>query len=129
MAELSISEVARRAGTSASAIRYYEQIGVLKPARRTSGQQRYDLAAVHRLAVVCRAQEAGFSLTEIRDLFFGFQPSIPLSARWKKMAEKKLRELDESIEKIRTMKQLLQRIRDRCECDSVEQCGARIIAR
>ena len=129
MAQLSISEVARQAGLRASAIRYYEQIGILAPARRVSGQRRYEMAAVHRLAVVRRAQEAGFSLTEIRRLFFGFQPSLPVSERWKSLAARKLVELDEQIEKIRLMKELLQRIQSRCGCETIEQCGAAILRR
>jgi MerR family redox-sensitive transcriptional activator SoxR len=129
MAQLAISEVARRVGLRPSAIRYYEHIGLLAPLRRESGQRRYDLSAVHRLAVVRRAQEAGFSLMEIRSLFLGFQPSVPVPARWKKLASRKLLELDATIEKIRMMKGLLGRIQSKCGCDTVEQCGATILQR
>ena len=129
MAQFAISEVARQAGLRASAIRYYEQIGLLTPARRVSGQRRYDLSAVHRLAVVRRAQEAGFSLTEIRSLFFGFQQSVPVSARWRALAARKLLELDATMEKIRMMKELVERIQSGCGCETVEQCGARILRR
>ncbi len=128
MAQFSISEVARQVGLRTSAIRYYERIGVLTPARRVSGQRRYDHSAVKRLAVVRRAQEAGFSLDEIRSLFFGFQQSTPVSARWKALAARKLRELDATMEKIRTMKELLRRIESRCGCETVEQCGATILS-
>jgi DNA-binding transcriptional MerR regulator len=129
MAQLAISELARQVGLRASTIRYYEQIGLLTPARRVSGQRRYDLSTVHRLAMVRRAQEVGFSLTEIRGLFFGFQQSVPVSARWKALAARKLLELDAKMEKIQMMKELLERIQSRCGCDTVEQCGARILQR
>ena len=68
-----------RAWNRASAIRYYEQIGILAPARRVSGQRRYDETVLYRLAVVRRAQEAGFTLEEIRRLFFGFSQNSGLN--------------------------------------------------
>jgi MerR family redox-sensitive transcriptional activator SoxR len=129
MAQLSISQVARQVGLRPSAIRYYEEIGVMPRARRESGQRRYDQSAVHRLAVVRRAQEVGFSLDEVRQLFFGFRPATPASVRWKNIADRKLQELDAAMERIRVMKELLQRLQTRCVCGTVEQCGAAILRR
>jgi len=60
---LSISEVASQIGLRPSAIRYYEQIGILPPAQRVSGQRRYDVTALHRLVVIQRARQTGFTLT------------------------------------------------------------------
>lgn len=127
MAQLSISEVARHVGLRASAIRYYERAKVLLPARRVSGQRRYDAAAVYQLAVLRRAQEAGFTLDEIRQLFTGFGESTPISARWKEIARKKLVELDARMEELRSMKELIERLQTRCKCDTVVQCGAGIL--
>jgi MerR family redox-sensitive transcriptional activator SoxR len=127
MTQLSISEVARQVGLRTSAIRYYEQMKILLPARRVSGQRRYDMGAVYRLAVVRRAQEAGFSLDEIRQLFFGFGRATPLSARWKKIADGKMAELDAKIEGIQTMKGLLKKLETCCRCETVDQCGAGIL--
>jgi MerR family transcriptional regulator, redox-sensitive transcriptional activator SoxR len=70
---LSISKVAKQMGIRSSAIRYYEQIGILPPAHRVSGQRRYDVTALHRLVVIQRARQTGFTLTEIKQLFFGFR--------------------------------------------------------
>jgi DNA-binding transcriptional MerR regulator len=97
MDSLTISEVARQVGVQASAIRYYESRKILPAPQRIGGQRRYGPAAVHQLAVIRRAQEAGFSLEEIRQIFFGFRPSTPVSARWRKLAESKLAELDEQM--------------------------------
>jgi len=57
---LSISEVAKQIGLRPSAIRYYEQIGVLPPAHRVSGQRRYDPTVLYRLAIIQRARQLGF---------------------------------------------------------------------
>ncbi len=128
MPQLSISEVARQVGLRASAIRYYEDIGILERARRVSGQRRYDETVLYRLAVVRRAQEAGLTLDEIRQLFFGFVPSTPIFQRWKKIAERKIVELDARIEQIQSMRTLLKQLQSCCECETVERCGAGILA-
>src|SRR5271170_7718692 len=127
MAQWSISEIGRQVGLRASAIRYYEQIGILEPARRVSGQRRYDETVLYRLAVVRRAQEAGFTLDEIRQLFFGFSHSTPISQRWKKIAERKMVELNARIEQIHSMRKLLKKLQACCECETVERCGAGIL--
>src|ERR687889_574877 len=66
--ELTIGELAQRAGLATSAIRYYERVGMLPPAERVSGQRRYGEDAVARLAFIAAAQNAGFTLREIREL-------------------------------------------------------------
>jgi MerR family transcriptional regulator, redox-sensitive transcriptional activator SoxR len=124
---LSISEVGRKVGLRASAIRYYEQIGILARTRRVSGQRRYDETVLYRLAVVRRAQEAGFTLDEIRQLFFGFAQSTPVSQRWKQIAERKMVELDARMEQIQSMRKLLKKLQSCCECETVERCGAGIL--
>jgi MerR family transcriptional regulator, redox-sensitive transcriptional activator SoxR len=73
MLQLTISEAARQVGLQASAIRYYEQIGLLPPAQRMSGQRRYDTTVLYRLAIIQWARRLGFTLDEIRQLFFGFR--------------------------------------------------------
>src|SRR5215469_15595571 len=91
---LSISQLAKQIGIRPSAIRYYEHIGILPPTQRVSGQRRYDVTALHRLAVIQRAQQAGFTLTEIKQLFFGFRAGTPPSVRWQKLKKRKIIELD-----------------------------------
>jgi MerR family transcriptional regulator, redox-sensitive transcriptional activator SoxR len=125
MAHFTISDVARQVGLRPSAIRYYEKLGILAPPSRVGGQRRYSMAAVHQLAVLRRAQEAGFTLDEVRELFFGLGG---MSARWKKVADRKIAELDARIQQIQTMKDLLHRLRTRCHCETVEQCGAGILS-
>lgn len=123
MSQLTISEVGREVGLSSSAIRYYEQIGILPPAVRTSGQRRYDRSVLYRLAVVQRARQAGFTLDEIRTLFFGFRDSTRAEARWRKLADQKLAELDAIAEQIQSMQDLLKRVKTKCHCKTLEICG------
>ena len=123
MALLTISEVAKQVGIQPSAIRYYEQIGILPKAQRASGQRRYDNAVLYRLALVQRSQEMGFTLDEVRTLFFGFRKTMPISERWKKLSRKKLAELETLAEQIKTMQSLLKKMSDHCTCTALEQCG------
>lgn len=123
-----ISDVAARVGLRPSTIRYYEQVGILEPAQRASGQRRYDNIVLYRLALIQRARQTGFTLEEIRSLLFGFAKGTPISTRWRKLSEKKLEELDAMLEQIKAMQQLLLSIR-KCQCDAVEQCGKAMFER
>ncbi len=125
---LSISEVAKQIGLRPSAIRYYEQIGVLPSPHRVSGQRRYDVTALHRLVLIQRARQTGFSLTETRQLFFGFRAGTPPSVRWQKLKKRKIVELDAMLERIQTMRDLLDE-QGKCRCAALEECGKKILER
>ena len=117
-----ISEVARRVGLRSSAIRYYEQLGIVPPAHRVSGQRRYDEAALYRLVTLQRARQIGFSLEEIRQLFFGFRKGTPPSERWKRLSQQKLKELEKLISEIKAIQLVLQN-QGKCGCATLEECG------
>jgi MerR family redox-sensitive transcriptional activator SoxR len=92
-----------------------------------SGQRRYDQSVLPRLAVIERARQSGFTLDEIRQLFSGFREGIPPSERWRKVAQKKLIELNELTERIKTMKGLILRWQKHCRCNALDECGRRIL--
>ena len=122
---LSISEVAKQIGLRPSAIRYYEQIGILPPAQRVSGQRRYDASALHRLVVVQRARQTGFTLDEIKELFFGFRAGTPPSVRWQKLKRRKIVELDAMLQHVQTLRALVAQ-QGQCRCSALEECGKRM---
>jgi MerR family redox-sensitive transcriptional activator SoxR len=121
MKTLSIGEVARRTGVRASALRYYEEVGILPPPARVSGRRLYDTDAIRRIDVVRFAQQAGFTLQEIKTLFHGFAAETPLSARWRALARAKLTELDLFASRIRRMRRALE-LGLKCGCVRVEDC-------
>jgi len=123
MAQLTISQVARQVGLRSSAIRYYERIGLLPRAQRLSGQRRYDSAVLYRLAIIQRARQLGFTLHEIRHLFFGFRDVTHASERWRMLSERKLRELDQLMDGIKAVQSLLKKLKANCRCDTLDQCG------
>lgn len=120
-----ISQIANQMGLRPSAIRYYEQIGILPIAHRVSGQRRYDATALHRLVVVQRARQTGFTLTEIKQLFFGFRAGTPPSVRWQKLKKRKIVELDAMLEHIQSMRDLLEQ-QGNCRCTALEECGKKM---
>jgi MerR family redox-sensitive transcriptional activator SoxR len=123
MPQLTISEVAGQVGLQPSAIRYYEQIGLVPRAERISGQRRYDATALYRLSVIQRARQLGFTLEEVRELFFGFRAVPRAAERWQALSTKKLMELDTLVKEIKTMRRLLRKMMDRCHCETLDQCG------
>lgn len=122
MPELIISEVAKRAGIRASAIRYYESAGLLPPARRVSGQRRYQENVLRRLAFIQAAQAVGFSVAEMHTLLQELDGGgEPLSMRWQNLAQQKLLEVNALLQRAQSMKRMLENGLH-CNCSDLEQC-------
>src|SRR5262245_34736779 len=94
---LSIGEVARRSGLKPSAIRYYEQIGLLPAPFRSGGRRLYRDSILDRLSILNFAKHAGFSLREVRALLAENHGNRPLPQRWREMAHHKIAEIEEFI--------------------------------
>ena len=119
--ELTISEVARQAGIRASAIRYYESVGLLPLAQRVSGQRRYQADILRRLAFIQAAQAVGFRVADLQTLLQELDGDAPLSARWQILAKRKLAEVDMLIQRAQGMRQMLEQGLQ-CGCPDLEQC-------
>jgi len=119
---LGIGEVAREAGVSVSAIRFYERNGLLPEAERAGGKRRFDADAVRRLGVIKIAQQAGFSLEEVRALLDSIDAGAPAHEELQALAARKLPEIDALIERARAMRDWLAIASD-CGCESLEDCA------
>lgn len=119
---LSISAVAREAGLQPSAIRYYERVGLLSPPARVHGRRQYDSRVLQRLAVIGIAQQAGFTIAEIKTLLHGFNADTPAAARWRALAERKLPEIDILIARAHEMKRIIEESLQ-CGCLTLEECA------
>src|SRR5918911_1123975 len=97
--QLSIGQVAARAGMRTSHIRYYEEIGVLPAPERVSGQRRYTEDVLHRLSIVDVAQRAGLTLAEIRELTGPRLHDETAGQRLRELAELKLPQVEALIER------------------------------
>lgn len=120
-AALGIGEVARKAGVSISAIRFYEREGLLPEAERLSGKRRFGLDTVRRLGVIDIAKQAGFSLSEVRALLDSIDRGAPAHEELQVLATRKLPEIDALIERARAMRDWLA-IAGACGCESLEDC-------
>ncbi len=122
MEGITIGEVARRANVRASAIRYYEQVGLLPEPERVRGRRRYDPGVIDRLALIKGAKRAGFTVREIRVLVHGFPAEVVAAERWRTLASEKLVEVDGLLAQLREMRALLKEAL-RCQCSGLDECA------
>jgi|SRR5580658_10308363 MerR family redox-sensitive transcriptional activator SoxR len=122
---MKIGALARRAGLNASAIRYYERVGLLAPPHRVGGQRRYADDIVHRVLLIRFAATMGFTLPEISMFLRGLRDDVPVGPRWRKLTGRKLEEVERSIERSLKLRTLLQHLL-RCRCASLRVCTERL---
>jgi MerR family redox-sensitive transcriptional activator SoxR len=121
---MTIGQLSVKTQVPASAIRYYERIGVLPRPSRVSGQRRYGPEAIDRLAVLRLAQACGFHLDEMRTLVSGFSAATKPSERWRTLAAKKTMEIDLQLERLTFMRTLVKQLGG-CKCIDLAECGRR----
>jgi MerR family redox-sensitive transcriptional activator SoxR len=118
---LAIGEVARLSGKAASAIRFYEERGLLPQPMRVSGRRRYPQDVLRRLAVIQTAQRAGLTLEEIRLLVEASDDDAAAILRLREVAERKLPALREAIARAEIVESWLEAAA-RCCCPALEEC-------
>lgn len=119
---LSIGEVSERTGVTRSALRFYEDRGLLDPERSSRGQRRYPRHLIRRVSFIRVAQQVGLSLDEIGEAL-GSLPGnrTPTEEDWGRLANSWRPRLDQRIA-------MLERLRDRldgcigCGCLSLARC-------
>src|SRR5215204_6026808 len=117
--ELTIGEVARRAGVATSSIRYYERIGLLPEPERSGGQRRYDVDVLGKLGFIGVAKTAGFKLREIRQLIDG---GDGLGAPMRALSSSKLAEVEALLERTKAIKGWLE-VAQECGCVTPAECA------
>jgi DNA-binding transcriptional MerR regulator len=101
---LTIGELAKRTGVATSALRYYEELGLIPAPVRVSGQRRYPESAVGLVGVILLLRDVGFSLGESK-AFLASQPQAVDS--WRRLTQRKLANLDDQIAKAQTAKEAI----------------------
>ena len=120
--ELTIGEVARRAGVATSSIRYYERIGLLPAPDREGGQRRYDADVLGKLGFIGVAQSAGFKLREIKELINGVDGATGLGEQMRSLSSQKLSEVEALLERTKATKGWLE-VAKECGCASPSECA------
>lgn len=117
-ATLTIGELTQRTGVAQTALRYYEQVGLLPAPQRVAGQRRYQESVLMRLEVIRLCKAAGFSLTEIGLLLKDDTPGRPVA---RDLAQSKLAEIDAQLEALARARAIIE-WGMRCTCPSIELC-------
>jgi MerR family transcriptional regulator, redox-sensitive transcriptional activator SoxR len=119
---LPIGELAARSGTAASALRYYEEIGLIQAERTTGGQRRYRRATLRRLAFIRAAQRIGLTLDEVRDSLADLPTDHVTSADWNRVAATWQHRIDAQIADLQHLRARLTACVG-CGCLSLTRCG------
>jgi MerR family transcriptional regulator, copper efflux regulator len=119
---MNIGDASERSGLPAKTIRYYEDIGLLKPGRSGNGYRDYSTADVHRLKFLQRSRSLGFSVEECRQLLSLYGDSHRESADVKAIAEVKLVEIDRKIAELIGLRETLRHLVDHCHGDERPEC-------
>jgi MerR family transcriptional regulator, redox-sensitive transcriptional activator SoxR len=135
MAELlTIGEVARRSGVAASALRFYEERGMIRAERAGSGHRRFQRAVLRRIAFIVFAQRIGLSLEEIGEELAKLPPDrAPTRRDWSRLSSGWSKRIDDRIAELERLKAGLTDCIG-CGCLSLDRCqlanpGDRIAAR
>src|SRR5256885_17060422 len=122
---MKIGELAKRVNLNASAIRYYEKLGLLHAPARTSGQRRYSTESIDRGLLIRFAGEMGFSLPEIKVFLSAIRETAPDDPRWKTLAARKIVEMRQVIVRARRLEKLMRGL-CQCHCSSLNECVRRL---
>ena len=113
---LSIGELSERTGVSTTALRYYDEVGLVRPAARASGRRRYAVSAVRDVGLILFFREIGFSLAEIERFIAGERPGR------RAMIDHKLAELAEQQHRIEVARAALEHGRQ-CPASEPMKCS------
>ena len=119
---MTIADVARRSGVAASALRFYEQRGLIASERTGAGHRRFPRAVLRRIAFIVFAQKVGLSLDDIATELDKLPHNrVPERADWAKLSGRWTRRIDERIAELERLKAGLTQCIG-CGCLSLQQC-------
>lgn len=119
---MNIGQAGERTGLPPKTIRYYESIGLLKPARRDNGFRDYGDRDVHELRFIARARRLGFSVEECRHLLELYRDKGRASAEVRETAQTHIKSIRSKIRELRSMEATLAHLIERCAGDSRPDC-------
>ncbi|MEO9336783.1 Cu(I)-responsive transcriptional regulator [Mesorhizobium sp. SB112] len=119
---MNIGDASSRSGLPAKTIRYYEDIGLLKPGRAENSYRDYSDADIHRLKFLQRSRSLGFSVEECRQLLSLYGDTHRESADVKAIASLKLSEIDRKIAELMELRGTLQHLIHNCHGDAHPEC-------
>lgn len=119
---MNISAVADRSGLPAKTIRYYEDIGLVRPGRRGNNYRDYSDRDLHTLRFLQRARRLGFSIEECRSLLALYQDRNRASADVRALAESRIADIDRRLAELKSLRATLSRLVAACHGDERPDC-------
>ncbi|MDE0984559.1 MAG: Cu(I)-responsive transcriptional regulator [Yoonia sp.] len=119
---MNIGEVSTRAGLPAKTIRYYEDIGLIKPLRDTNGYRAFRQQELHKLTFLARSRALGFSIEDCRTLLQLYEDQGRSSADVKAIARDHLSQIEQKISDLNDMRETLTHLVDACAGDDRPDC-------
>ena len=119
---MNIGSAANRSGLPAKTIRYYEDIGLIHPDRRTNGYRDYSDSHLHILRFLARARSLGFTIEECRRLLSLYEDKGRASADVKALAMEHIRNVETKISELESMRQTLTTLVNACHGDDRPDC-------
>ena len=119
---MNIGDVAEKTGLPAKTIRYYEEIGLVEPARTENGYRAFRDSDVHKLTFLGRARALGFPIEDCRALLQLYEDESRTSAEVKEIAAEHLGEIDRKIADLQGMRATLSHLIDACAGDQRPDC-------
>jgi len=119
---VNIANAAERSGLPAKTIRYYEEIGLVRPCRSANGYRDFADADLHKLVFLARARSLGFTIEDCRALLALYEDRRRTSADVKRVAEAHLARIDRKLTELESMRRTLGRLVERCHGDDRPDC-------
>jgi len=119
---MNIGDVSRRSGLPAKTIRYYEDIGLIRPARSPNGYRSFSESDLHRLSFLGRARALGFAIEDCRSLLALYADDSRESGQVKQIAQDHLHRIDEKIAQLQSMRATLAHLVSCCAGDDRPDC-------
>ncbi|SEM81003.1 Cu(I)-responsive transcriptional regulator [Palleronia pelagia] len=119
---MNIGDVSRRSGLPAKTIRYYEDIGLIRPKRGDNGYRHFAERDLHMLVFLAGARALGFTIDDCRTLLALYEDQGRESAQVKQIAGEHLAQIDDKIAQLRSMRATLDRLVHACAGDHRPDC-------
>lgn len=119
---MNIGEASRRSGLPSKTIRYYEEVGLITPARSRNGYRDYRDPDIHKLRFLQRSRSLGFSIEDARRLLALYENDVRQSEEVHRQVARRVADIDRKIEELKTLKRALKSLTDRCPGESGPDC-------